>query len=146
MKTHYFTVTDEDGRTAGVIQANNSKDLESLLMDLTIEHHVCDDATLPHSLLINDFIGADKTVTIECAIDNEEPIYYDMRLESVLVYGNKPSQENSFYQVQNKSGNPASTFTNQDAIFLTQNDATAYVSYLVGECDLNEEELKIVKL
>lgn len=87
MKTHYFTVTDEEGRTAGILKASTSKQLESLIMDMAIEHHVLDDAELETGLDIDDFIGNDKTVTIKGIIDNDEPIYYDLRIESCLVYG-----------------------------------------------------------
>ena len=141
MKTHYFTVTDEDGRTAGIIKASNSKELESLLMDLTLEHHVLDDTELKNSLNINDFIGNDKTVTVKGIIDtDEEPIYYDMRLESCLLYGSP-----SVYQVQNKAGNPASSENNPDAVFLKESNANTYKEFLHEECGIDMRELKVEK-
>tara|TARA_R110002020_G_scaffold144907_1_gene318099 strand:- start:623 stop:1279 length:657 start_codon:yes stop_codon:yes gene_type:complete len=147
-ETHYFTVTDEEGRTAAVIQATTSKEFESLLMDCTREHHSYDDAALKNSLLINDFIGADKTVIVECINDGEESTYYDMRVESVLCYSNKPNQEKTeLFQVLNKANNPAGADeTNPDAIFLFKDSAETFINYLVVEADFNKDELKIVKL
>lgn len=142
MKTHYFTVTDEDGRTAGILKASTSKQLESFLMDLTIEHHVLDDAELQNSLLINDFIGQDNTIIVKGIIDgDDEPTYYDMRLESCLVYG-----EPNYFQVLNASGNPASNELDDECIFSSEEKAKNYIEYLVVECNLNKEDFKIIEL
>ncbi|WNH10082.1 hypothetical protein [Thalassobellus suaedae] len=86
MNTHYFTITDEEGRTAGVIKATTSRDLESLIMNCTIEHHCVDDAALSTSLNIDDFKGQDKTITVKCFIGDDPEIFYDMRIESVVLY------------------------------------------------------------
>ena len=59
-------------------------------MDCVREHHVADDSRLDHSLLINDFIGADKTIKVDCYFEElTEDIYnqtYEMRVESCVVY------------------------------------------------------------
>lgn len=143
MKTHYFTVTDEDGRTAGIIKATNNREFESALMDCTREHHVLVDVELKNSLLINDYIGEDKTVTVKGIIDeDEEPVYYYIRLESCLVYG----ESRDFYQVLNLSGNPASTETNPEALFFTKEQADEHIEFLENVCGLDPLEFSITEL
>ena len=84
LKTHFFAITDEDGRTAGVIKARNDNDFTEGL-ELCIREHHCVDEVRFTPLNLNDFIGENKTETFSCKID-EEPIFYDMRIESVLIY------------------------------------------------------------
>lgn len=85
-KTYYFTVTDEEGRTAGIIKASTSEQLKKAFSTLALEHYVLDDTQVSQKLLINNFIGEDKTVTVKGIIDGDEEIFYDMQIESVLLY------------------------------------------------------------
>ena len=82
----YFTLTDEEGRTAGIVKAKTTSDLKNSILNCAIDHYLVDNAWLDQSILLQDFIGRNKTITIQCIVGNEEPLYYDMSVESCIVY------------------------------------------------------------
>lgn len=92
MKSHFFTVIDEDGRTAGVIAPTTDREFESLLMDCVTNHFCVDDVSLPNSLQMEWFKNHSKpqTITISCNIDDDPIIYYDVKLEHTVLYEKDP--------------------------------------------------------
>jgi hypothetical protein len=149
MENHFFTLTDEEGRTARIIKASTNNELESALMDCIREHLVADDSRLDHSLLINDFIGAYKTFKVDCYFEElTEDVYnetYEMRVESCVVY--KETKPVQVYQVLNQSGNPASSEQNEEAIFLSEEKAEEYIrGFLYGVYGLDDMKFHIVPL
>lgn len=73
MKPQYFTITDEEGKTAGVIKASNDKEFESMIMDCIIGHFCADDASLEQSLQMEWFKNHLKpqSVKVRYMIDGE---------------------------------------------------------------------------
>jgi len=149
MENHFFTLTDEEGRTAKIIKVITNNELESALMGCVREHHESDNSRLDHSLSINDFIGADKTIKVGCSFEDlTEDGYnetYEMRVESCVVY--KETKPVQVYQVLTQSGNPASSEQNEEAIFLSDEKAEEYIrGFLYGVCGLDDMKFHIVPL
>lgn len=91
MKTHYFTLTDEEGKTAGIVKAKTDREFESLVMDCTIAHYCVDDVSLETSLQMEWFKNHVKpqSITIACKISSDPVIHYDIKIEHTVVYENK---------------------------------------------------------
>lgn len=134
MKTHYFVLTTEHDQVICTIQNNGcSQQFKEAIEEAFKEHYTLKFAEAQGPVNVNNFIGLEQQLTLTGKDDDGHKLTDTINIISVHLYGNPQP----VYQVVNKSGNPAGREGNQDAIFLSEEQAQAHIDFLVEDCALN---------